>query len=472
MLGKLRDFSRSKLAGVLIAIIIIPFVFWGMGSVFSGGNANNVAKIDNKNISTQDFIEYVNSSRINPDDLRNNLDKNILEEILSQIISLQLLKMEIEDASLIISDQILFNKIIKDKKFQENNKFSRIKYEKFLLENNSSAVEYEAKLKDSELQADLFQYISGGVISPKFYTKNKYLEETKKINVKYINLEKLYKSEFTKDEIEKYINDNIEELKTDYITFSYTEISPKTLIDGDEFNKSFFNELDNLENDILNGLNIKELKLKYNLDIKEEVKYSDLEKNKIYFSEIYKNRNGEKIQIIEYDEFYLLYEINKIEKLLPQTGNKEFRDKVVEKLKNLEKFNYNKEILQKIESKNFFDSDFIKIAKNEENISSAQINSIDDSTLFNVDSLNLLYTIPENDFLLIVDNNMNVYLTKVIDFEYNNFNEQSEEFNKSSIKSKFILKNYISMTYDDYINSKYDVNIFNNTIERLKNYFK
>ena len=86
MLGKLRDFSRSKLAGVLIAIIIIPFVFWGMGSVFSGGNANNVAKIDNKNISTQDFIEYVNSSRINPDDLRNNLDKNILEEILSQII--------------------------------------------------------------------------------------------------------------------------------------------------------------------------------------------------------------------------------------------------------------------------------------------------------------------------------------------------------------------------------------------------
>ena len=472
MLGKLRDFSRSKLAGVLIAIIIIPFVFWGMGSVFSGGNANNVAKIDNKNISTQDFIEYVNSSRINPDDLRNNLDKNILEEILSQIISLQLLKMEIDDASLIISDQILFNKIIKDKKFQENNKFSRIKYEKFLLENNSSAVEYEAKLKDSELQADLFQYISGGVISPKFYTKNKYLEETKKINVKYINLEKLYKSEFTKDEIEKYINDNIEELKRDYITFSYTEISPKTLIDGDEFNKSFFNELDNLENDILNGSNINELKLKYNLDLNEKVKYSGLEKNKTYFSEIYKNRNGEKIQIIEYDEFYLLYEISKIEKLLPETEKQEFRDKVVEKLKNLEKFNYNKEILQKIESKNFFDSDFIKIAKNEENISSAQINSIDDSTLFNVDSLNLLYTIPENDFLLIVDNNMNVYLTKVIDFEYNNFNEQSEEFNKSSIKSKIILKNYISMAYDDYINSKYDVNIFNNTIERLKNYFK
>ena len=45
MLKNLRGFSNTKLAGVLIAIIIVPFVFWGMGSVFSGGNTNNVAKI-------------------------------------------------------------------------------------------------------------------------------------------------------------------------------------------------------------------------------------------------------------------------------------------------------------------------------------------------------------------------------------------------------------------------------------------
>ena len=62
MIGKLRGFSNSKLAGVLVGIIIIPFVFWGMGSVFSGGNTNSIAKIDNKNISTQDFVDHVNSS--------------------------------------------------------------------------------------------------------------------------------------------------------------------------------------------------------------------------------------------------------------------------------------------------------------------------------------------------------------------------------------------------------------------------
>ena len=88
MLGKLRNFSKSKLAIILVAIIIVPFVFWGMGSVFSGGNTNNVAKINNKNISTQDFIEFVNNSRINPNELKKNINNNVLEEILTQLISL------------------------------------------------------------------------------------------------------------------------------------------------------------------------------------------------------------------------------------------------------------------------------------------------------------------------------------------------------------------------------------------------
>ena len=217
MLSKLRDFSRSKLASVLIAIIIIPFVFWGMGSVFSGGNTNNVAKVGNVNISTQDFIEFINQSRIDPEDIRNNLDKNILEEILSQIISLNLLDLEMKDIGIVVSDTALYNKIILDKNFKDNNNFSRLKYEKFLIENNISAPEYERKLKESELQIDLFQYINGGVISPRFLTKNKFIEESKLINLKFINLEKVYKSSFTKNDMINYIKENQDDLKKNYI---------------------------------------------------------------------------------------------------------------------------------------------------------------------------------------------------------------------------------------------------------------
>ena len=64
MLGKLRSFSKGKLATVLVAIIIVPFVFWGMGSVFSVGNTNSIAKINNHNVSTQDLADFVNNSKI------------------------------------------------------------------------------------------------------------------------------------------------------------------------------------------------------------------------------------------------------------------------------------------------------------------------------------------------------------------------------------------------------------------------
>ena len=64
MISKLRSFSNSKIAGVIVGIIIIPFVFWGMGSVFSGGNTNNVAKIDNEAISSKDFVNFIKSKEI------------------------------------------------------------------------------------------------------------------------------------------------------------------------------------------------------------------------------------------------------------------------------------------------------------------------------------------------------------------------------------------------------------------------
>ena len=78
MLNSIRNFSKTIFAKILLFIVIIPFVFWGMGGVFTSGNTNSLAKIDSVNISTQDFIEHINDLRINDDIIRDNLDNNIL----------------------------------------------------------------------------------------------------------------------------------------------------------------------------------------------------------------------------------------------------------------------------------------------------------------------------------------------------------------------------------------------------------
>ena len=50
MIGSFRNFAKSKFAGLLVFIMIIPFVFWGMGGMFSSGNTNTIAKINKENI--------------------------------------------------------------------------------------------------------------------------------------------------------------------------------------------------------------------------------------------------------------------------------------------------------------------------------------------------------------------------------------------------------------------------------------
>jgi peptidyl-prolyl cis-trans isomerase D len=119
MLNRLRSFSKGKLATILVAIIIVPFVFWGMGSVFSGGNINSVAKINSFNISTKDFVNYINNSKINSDIIKENINNNILEELLTELVSNSIIDLEIKDLNILISDKTLAESIKKDKSFHD-----------------------------------------------------------------------------------------------------------------------------------------------------------------------------------------------------------------------------------------------------------------------------------------------------------------------------------------------------------------
>ena len=117
MIGSFRNFAKTKFAGILVFIMIIPFVFWGMGGMFSSGNTNNIAKINNNSISTEDFIDYVNKSGIPEKTIRENLEQNIIEEILSGLVSTTLLDLEIKDFDLTISEVTLLKKIKENKNF-------------------------------------------------------------------------------------------------------------------------------------------------------------------------------------------------------------------------------------------------------------------------------------------------------------------------------------------------------------------
>ena len=473
MLNKLRNFSKGKLATVLVAIIIIPFVFWGMGSVFQGGKTNSVAKINNFNISTKDFVDHINKSKLSTDEIKENINNNILEEFLTELVSNSLIDIEIKDLNIMISDKNLAKRIRKNKSFHdEKNKFSRLKYEKFLLENNIPAAKFEIRLRKNELKKEFFTYISGGIKSPYFIANKTFKDNAKKIDLSYVNLNHVYKKkdEFSNIEIETFIKDNEEKLKIELIDFSYTKITPLNLVQETEFSENFFSNIDEIENQVLNDTKIKEIATNFGLKISEVNNFDDRNNNDLLFKQIYVKRNQDKIQIIDKNDFYLLYEINSIKKVLPERNDVKFIESVKNSLFEKNKYEYNKNLLLKIQNQNFDNYDFIRLVDNKDLIKETKINSLNDNNLFTSDSIKLLYSLPENNFLLIGDKDKNIYLAKIEKILSNDLSDKNDLSNYT-IKANMQIKNDLYSSYDYLINDKYKITINQNTLERIKNYF-
>jgi len=476
MLNNIRNFSKTIFAKILLVIIIIPFVFWGMGGVFSGGNTNNIARVNNERISTEDFIDYINSSQINSSIIKKNIEKNILEQILAELITKTILSLEVKKLNLTISDEVLNKKIKANKNFlDEKNSFSRVKYEKFLLSSNLSAPIFELRLKNRELQKNLFNYIGGGIKSPYFLTNNTFKRENKKIDIDYINLENIYKKKnsFSQNEIRLYVEKNKNELKQEYIDFSYVKITPETIIGTNEYNKLFFDNIDKIDNQISNGESfekiIDELKIKPTNKKNYIAKDDDKEVEKL----IYKNRNKNKIQLIEESDFYLFYKINKLEKILPDLNNKNFTNKISEILYFDSKYEYNKNLIINIENKKFNNENFIKLASdNSIKIKQLKLNSIKDNDKFDENSVKLLYELPKNTFALVTDKIGNIFLIKIKNLYEGSLSKESKDYTKFNNLTNLNISKEMYSSYDFFLNQKYEVKINQKTLERVKNYFR
>ena len=473
MLNKLRNFSKGKLAGVLVGIIIIPFVFWGMGSVFSGGNTNSIAKINNHNLSTKDFSDFINNSKISSKIIKENINNNVLEELLTQLISTSLINIEIDKLQFSISDEILAKKIRKEKNFQDENKnFSRTKYEKFLLENNTSSVQFEKGIKDNELKKKLFVYLGGGIKSPFFLINKTYKEQIKNIEVDYINLNSIYikKDEFTLEDLKKHINKNKDKFLLEKIDISYIKISPENISGDTEFTENFFSKIDEIEELIINKKNIIEIAKKYNLTIKNINDYSPGKDNENLLNEIYKKRNENVIELLDKNDFFLLYEVKNFKKVTPSLEDSEFLLKVKNDLYQSNKYDLNKDLLIKISKKEFTNNDFNELSKN--SINNLKISSIKDVNKFTPDSIKLLYSLSLNSFSLVSDKENNVYLAKIIKIDENNLSSNNKDLKKFINQTNISLRNSLYNSYDLLLNEKYKININENTLDRMKNYFR
>ena len=100
MLSSLRNFASSPYAKYFLAIVILPFIFWGMGPVFQGGKKNVIVEIGRDKISTQEFIDFA-EFHLTDEVLPN---KNLIEKMLSNFLGEKLVDLESENLGIKLSD--------------------------------------------------------------------------------------------------------------------------------------------------------------------------------------------------------------------------------------------------------------------------------------------------------------------------------------------------------------------------------
>ena len=484
MLSSIRNFSKSIFAKIFIAIIALPFVMWGMGDVFRSGKQNILVEINDEKVSSKEFITYLQKISLSKKEIENAGKDKIFNDILTNYISEKIISIEGEKKGIQLSDSGLKKILISDKNFQKDKKFSRIKYEKFLLENGYSAPTFERYIKSVELKGQLLNYYSGGIRLPEFIVDDLYKKENQIKEVEFLDLNKIYSKKIIEEKnIKEFYEKNKDFFKEKFISFRYLELTPEVLTKKKDFDEEYYEKLDRLENEILDGKkfevitsenekNIKKIKLVNSRKTKEDgTVISDINKN--LFEKIFSIKGVSLPQFINFDNKYYIAEITEEKNITLTLKDKDLKKTIESQLKIRFKIEENKKIIDKINNKKFNKQEMLELAqKNTISIDKTKINGIKDEKKFTQQLLKKIYIHNIGEIFLLSDSILKEnFLIRIVSEKNPEINKKSEEYKKYSRKAngEYISKVYKS--YDKYINTNYKIDINQKVFERLKNSF-
>jgi peptidyl-prolyl cis-trans isomerase D len=153
--------KHKMLVQVLLALMVLPFAFWGIDSYRRGASTEqDLAEVAGQKITLQEFAQ---AQREQQERLRSllgrNFDASLFDtpeqraELLDGLIQQRLLAVQTVKSKLVVTDEHLREIIVGLPAFQENGRFSKERYDALLRAQGMSDVTFEARLRrDAELQ--------------------------------------------------------------------------------------------------------------------------------------------------------------------------------------------------------------------------------------------------------------------------------------------------------------------------------
>lgn len=145
--------QNKKIVQIVLALIILPFAFWGVDSYNKSSTGEALATVNGEKISQQEFDQAWRQQQNRMREMmgsgydpamfdRPEVKRSLLENLVSQ----RLLVLQAQEAGLAVSDQQLAQAIVGIESFQKDGRFDKKLYESVLRSQNMSPMMFEERV--------------------------------------------------------------------------------------------------------------------------------------------------------------------------------------------------------------------------------------------------------------------------------------------------------------------------------------
>ena len=272
----------------------------------------------------------------------------------------------------------------------------------------------------------------------------------------------------------------IKNFKDKYRTFKYLQLTPEIISAQKDFNEIFFNKIDEIENEILDGKSFTEITSPYQKDIEKVpfINFKKIDKQGNVFQidlnllkEIFKINDFSSPSFLTFKNKFYIVEITGEESDYLDINNKSVKDLINKQINLVKMLEENSKIVKRIQNNNFGQNEINELLKNNVDIEKPITKNINDFSKFDEDIVRQIYNYKSGQIFIVTDfpkaeKNFLVQINKqtdpIINSESKIYKKYIEKANK-----QYISKVYKS--YDSYINSIYKININEKVFERIIN---
>lgn len=174
MLNALRRSAGSWLAKLLFILLVISFAAWGIGDYLGPSTDTTVARVGDSEISEREFTNEFNRQL---EQLRQRfggrLDREtaiglgLADQVLSRLVSRQLVALEAEELGIRIGDDLVRRVILEEEAFHDaTGRFDRQRFEQVLFTNGLTEDGYVERLRNELSRGEVIDAVVAGAVAP------------------------------------------------------------------------------------------------------------------------------------------------------------------------------------------------------------------------------------------------------------------------------------------------------------------